>query len=59
MPRPAATTMSAAMAETIKRFMLNLRSVETSEVRRDSVYWLGLANMTNEGAYLFRKLGAF
>jgi len=25
----------------------------------DSVYWLGSAKMTNEGAYLFRKLGAF
>ena len=24
----------------------------------DSVYWLGSAKMTNEGAYLFRKLGA-
>jgi len=26
---------------------------------RDSVYWLGSAKMTDEGAYLFRKLGAF
>ena len=26
---------------------------------RDSVYWLGSAKMTNEGSYLFRKLGAF
>jgi formate dehydrogenase major subunit len=25
----------------------------------DSVYWLGSAKMTNEGAYMFRKLGAF
>ena len=25
----------------------------------DSVYWLGSAKMTNEGSYLFRKLGAF
>ncbi|MGC1914489.1 MAG: formate dehydrogenase subunit alpha [Pseudolabrys sp.] len=25
----------------------------------DSVYWLGSAKMTDEGAYLFRKLGAF
>jgi formate dehydrogenase major subunit len=25
----------------------------------DSIYWLGSAKMTNEGAYLFRKLGAF
>jgi formate dehydrogenase major subunit len=25
----------------------------------DSVYWLGSAKFTNEGAYLFRKLGAF
>jgi formate dehydrogenase major subunit len=25
----------------------------------DSVYWLGSAKMTNEGAYLFRKFGAF
>jgi len=25
----------------------------------DSVYWLGSAKMTNEGAYLFRKLGAY
>jgi formate dehydrogenase major subunit len=25
----------------------------------DAVYWLGSAKMTNEGAYLFRKLGAF
>jgi formate dehydrogenase major subunit len=25
----------------------------------DSVYWLGSAKMTNEGAYLFRKMGAF
>ena len=25
----------------------------------DSVYWLGSAKSTNEGAYLFRKLGAF
>ena len=25
----------------------------------DSVYWLGSSKMTNEGAYLFRKLGAF
>ncbi len=25
----------------------------------NSVYWLGSAKMTNEGAYLFRKLGAF
>jgi formate dehydrogenase major subunit len=25
----------------------------------DSVYWLGSAKMTNEGAYWFRKLGAF
>src|SRR4029077_5282914 len=24
-----------------------------------SIYWLGSAKMTNEGAYLFRKLGAF
>ena len=23
------------------------------------VYWLGSAKMTNEGSYLFRKLGAF
>ncbi|HEY7237817.1 MAG TPA: molybdopterin-dependent oxidoreductase, partial [Burkholderiales bacterium] len=25
----------------------------------DAVYWLGSAKMTNEGSYLFRKLGAF
>jgi formate dehydrogenase major subunit len=25
----------------------------------DSVYWLGSAKMTDEGAYLFRKMGAF
>jgi formate dehydrogenase major subunit len=25
----------------------------------ESVYWLGSAKMTNEGSYLFRKLGAF
>jgi len=25
----------------------------------DAVYWLGSAKMTDEGAYLFRKLGAF
>jgi formate dehydrogenase major subunit len=25
----------------------------------DSVYWLGSAKFTNEGAYLFRKMGAF
>ena len=25
----------------------------------DSVYWLGSAKMTDEGSYLFRKLGAF
>jgi formate dehydrogenase major subunit len=25
----------------------------------DSIYWLGSAKMTNEGSYLFRKLGAF
>ena len=25
----------------------------------DSVYWLGSAKMTNEGSYLFRKLGAY
>jgi formate dehydrogenase major subunit len=25
----------------------------------DAVYWLGSAKFTNEGAYLFRKLGAF
>ncbi|HTT48891.1 MAG TPA: formate dehydrogenase subunit alpha [Pseudolabrys sp.] len=25
----------------------------------DSVYWLGSAKMTNEGSYLFRKMGAF
>lgn len=25
----------------------------------DSVYWLGSAKFTNEGAYMFRKLGAF
>jgi formate dehydrogenase major subunit len=25
----------------------------------DSIYWLGSAKMTNEGAYLFRKFGAF
>ena len=25
----------------------------------DSVYWLGSAKSSNEGAYLFRKLGAF
>jgi formate dehydrogenase major subunit len=25
----------------------------------DSAYWLGSAKMTNEGSYLFRKLGAF
>jgi len=25
----------------------------------DSIYWLGSAKMTNEAAYLFRKLGAF
>ena len=25
----------------------------------DSVYWLGSAKMTDEGAYLFRKIGAF
>src|SRR5215469_11789857 len=25
----------------------------------DSVYWLGSAKFTNEGSYLFRKLGAF
>src|SRR6476469_937480 len=25
----------------------------------DSVYWLGSATMTNDGSYLFRKLGAF
>jgi formate dehydrogenase major subunit len=25
----------------------------------DSIYWLGSAKFTNEGAYLFRKLGAF
>jgi formate dehydrogenase major subunit len=25
----------------------------------DSVYWLGSAKMTNEGAYMFRKFGAF
>jgi len=25
----------------------------------DSVYWLGSAKMTNEGAYLFRKFGAY
>jgi len=25
----------------------------------DSAYWLGSAKFTNEGAYLFRKLGAF
>jgi formate dehydrogenase major subunit len=25
----------------------------------DSVYWLGSAKMSNEGSYLFRKLGAF
>jgi formate dehydrogenase major subunit len=25
----------------------------------DAVYWLGSAKMTNEGAYMFRKLGAF
>ena len=25
----------------------------------DTVYWLGSAKMTNEGSYLFRKLGAF
>ncbi len=25
----------------------------------DSVYWLGSAKFTNEGAYLFRKLGAY
>ncbi|HXN43512.1 MAG TPA: formate dehydrogenase subunit alpha [Xanthobacteraceae bacterium] len=25
----------------------------------DSIYWLGSAKMSNEGAYLFRKLGAF
>ena len=25
----------------------------------DAVYWLGSAKMTNEGAYLFRKFGAF
>jgi formate dehydrogenase major subunit len=25
----------------------------------DSVYWLGSAKFSNEGAYLFRKLGAF
>jgi formate dehydrogenase major subunit len=25
----------------------------------DSVYWLGSAKMTDEGAYLFRKLGAY
>jgi formate dehydrogenase major subunit len=25
----------------------------------DSVYWLGSAKMSNEGAYMFRKLGAF
>jgi formate dehydrogenase major subunit len=25
----------------------------------DAIYWLGSAKMTNEGSYLFRKLGAF
>ena len=25
----------------------------------DAIYWLGSAKMTNEGAYLFRKFGAF
>src|SRR6185312_4846815 len=25
----------------------------------DAVYWLGSAKMTNEGSYLFRKLGAY
>jgi formate dehydrogenase major subunit len=30
-----------------------------SQSGADSVYWLGSAKMTNEGAYLFRKLGAF
>jgi len=25
----------------------------------DAVYWMGSAKMTNEGSYLFRKLGAF
>ena len=25
----------------------------------DAVYWLGSAKFTNEGAHLFRKLGAF
>ena len=35
--------------------MLQIREKSGS----DSVYWLGSAKMTNEGSYLFRKLGAF
>ena len=35
--------------------LLQIREKSSS----DSVYWLGSAKMTNEGAYLFRKLGAF
>jgi formate dehydrogenase major subunit len=38
-------------------------SKKTLEIRdkwgADSTYWLGSAKFTNEGAYLFRKLGAF
>ena len=42
----------------------SMRSATSSTAIReksgsDSVYWLGSAKMTNEGSYLFRKLGAF
>ncbi|MGG5818337.1 formate dehydrogenase subunit alpha [Falsiroseomonas sp. HW251] len=48
------TTWDTALAEIAEKLM---------EVRAasgpDSVFWLGSAKFTNEGAYLFRKLAAF
>ncbi|MGE3710381.1 MAG: formate dehydrogenase subunit alpha, partial [Hyphomicrobiaceae bacterium] len=48
------TSWDAAIDE-IGDKLLQVRQKSGSE----SVYWLGSAKMTNEGSYLFRKLGAY